>query len=384
MQILDPEKTRLIKQYLRENPRGMNISAIASKTGLNRNLVAKYLDLLTISGLVEMQNYGVSKTYFLSHRVPISTLLEFTSDYIITFDADLQITQVNDRLLSLLGKTREMLIGRSLYEIEDPFLKHLPAEELHEDLHKTGEKIREMSYLFDKDERHFRMKQIPAVFDDGTRGFTCILEDTTIKHQAEEAREQYISQLEFFSRKLQDFMEVPPSSGLYQAIGAGLDELIPNSIIIVNLYDPQSKGLLFEAIYGERGIEFFKRCRECGFTWKAEQAYDLVSGFLRSGKIYQMPGKLHYASFQLISPDDCIKIETEFKVENFYSIGLIWRGFLLGNITIILKKDSQPINIPLVETYARAASITLQRHIAEERLHKNPDPDNPSSWAPGM
>ncbi|PKL58363.1 MAG: histidine kinase, partial [Methanomicrobiales archaeon HGW-Methanomicrobiales-5] len=44
-----------IKQYLKWNPRGMTISDVSSKLHVNRNLVSKYLDMLLISGQVDMQ-----------------------------------------------------------------------------------------------------------------------------------------------------------------------------------------------------------------------------------------------------------------------------------------------------------------------------------------
>jgi len=61
----------------------MTISDLATKMDTNRNLVAKYLDLLLISGQVEMEVVGAAKVYFLSHRVPMSSVLEFSSDMVI-------------------------------------------------------------------------------------------------------------------------------------------------------------------------------------------------------------------------------------------------------------------------------------------------------------
>ena len=64
--------------------------------------MARYLDMLLISGQVEMQVIGAAKVYFLSHRVPISAMLEFSSDYVIVLDTEQRIIQVNEKVLSLL------------------------------------------------------------------------------------------------------------------------------------------------------------------------------------------------------------------------------------------------------------------------------------------
>jgi predicted transcriptional regulator len=77
MAVLDQERGNLIKQMLKWHPRGMTISNLTTKMKLNRNLVAKYLDMLLISGQVEMMTVGVAKVFFLSQRVPVSAMLEF-------------------------------------------------------------------------------------------------------------------------------------------------------------------------------------------------------------------------------------------------------------------------------------------------------------------
>ena len=50
MGILDQEKVDKIKRLLKWHQRGMTISDLASEMKINRNLVAKYLDMLLIAG----------------------------------------------------------------------------------------------------------------------------------------------------------------------------------------------------------------------------------------------------------------------------------------------------------------------------------------------
>ena len=78
--ILDQEKIARIKNLLKFKPKGMSISDISHSLKMNRNSVAKYLDLLLVSGQVEMRSYGTAKIYFLSQRVPLSAMLSFSSD----------------------------------------------------------------------------------------------------------------------------------------------------------------------------------------------------------------------------------------------------------------------------------------------------------------
>ena len=72
----------LIKKILQENPKGMTVTDISRKIKINRNSVAKYLDIMRISGHVEMITFGPAKVFFPSRRVPISNMLNYTSDFI--------------------------------------------------------------------------------------------------------------------------------------------------------------------------------------------------------------------------------------------------------------------------------------------------------------
>jgi len=68
----------LIKKILTENPKGMTVTDISRKIKINRNSVAKYLDIMRISGQVEMITFGPAKVFFPSRRVPILNMLNYT------------------------------------------------------------------------------------------------------------------------------------------------------------------------------------------------------------------------------------------------------------------------------------------------------------------
>src|SRR5208283_3968898 len=111
MAVIDQERVNRIKQVLKWNPRGMTISDLTKKLQINRNLIAKNLDMLVISGQVEMQPVGAAKVYFLSQRVPVSSMLEFSSDLVIMIDRDQKIIFVNEQVPALLDMHREALVG---------------------------------------------------------------------------------------------------------------------------------------------------------------------------------------------------------------------------------------------------------------------------------
>ena len=186
MVVLDQERVDLIKKHLRWNPRGLTISDLSSKMDLNRNLVAKYLDMLLVSGQVEMEVLGTAKVYYLSHRVPISAMLEFSSDYVIMLDSEQRVIQVNEPVLKLLDTKRDSLLGKKPDEINNPFFNCLPFFEPDNTEQVADNAITETSVMLNGETYHFRVKQVQTAFEDGTKGLTFIIEDITAKKTFEE------------------------------------------------------------------------------------------------------------------------------------------------------------------------------------------------------
>jgi PAS domain S-box-containing protein len=186
MGVLDQEKVDKIKRVLKWHQRGMTISDLASEMKINRNLIAKYLDMLLISGQVEMQVIGAAKVYFLSRRVPISALLEFSSDLVIVFDNDQRILQVNEQVPLLLETGKEALVGKTIQEFDHPFIRTLEESWTARGPHEKGDSVSDVNCTIRDEERHFRVKQVPTAFEDGSDGLTFIVEDITSRKKYEE------------------------------------------------------------------------------------------------------------------------------------------------------------------------------------------------------
>jgi PAS domain S-box-containing protein len=208
MGVLDQGKVDRIKHLLKMHPKGLTISDLSSKMKMNRNLMAKYLDMLLISGQVEMNTIGSAKVYHLSHLIPISAMLEFSSDLVIMLDDQQRILQVNVPVLSLLKTNKEGLLGRSIAEIENPLFDTLKAGG-----NESEKEVAEARCVMKGEEHAFHIKRVPTAFEDGSHGTTLILEDITarIKYQEmleeREARYREIveDQPELICRFLPDF-----------------------------------------------------------------------------------------------------------------------------------------------------------------------------------
>jgi PAS domain S-box-containing protein len=186
MGVLDQEKVDKIKRILKWHQRGITISDLASEMKINRNLVAKYLDMLLIAGQVEMQVIGAAKVFFLSRRVPISALLEFSSDLVIVFDSDQRILQVNEQVPVLLETAKEALVGKTIHELDNPFIRALQASWTAHNPREKGESVSDLDCTIRGEVCHFRAKQVPTAFEDGSDGLTFIVEDITTRKKYEE------------------------------------------------------------------------------------------------------------------------------------------------------------------------------------------------------
>ena len=179
------KEIKRIQQVLKENPKGMTVTDIARCINTNRNSVAKYLDIMRISGLVEMITFGPAKVFFPSRRVPVTDLLHYTSDYILVFDDDLKITFVNETLLRFLDEKNEDIIGQNIDTISFDFIDNTLSLALNEALEGKGG-IQESAFSDDDQGLYLKIKIIPTTFETGGNGVTLIMKNITHQRRVQE------------------------------------------------------------------------------------------------------------------------------------------------------------------------------------------------------
>jgi PAS domain S-box-containing protein len=143
---------------------------------------------MRISGLVEMITFGPAKVYFPSKRVPISNMLNYTSDCVLVIDRNQKIAMVNNSFLEFINSEREQIIGQSINYTFLPVIneeKNITSE-IKDAI--DGKKInKEMILQKNKEEIHFKIKIIPTTFEDGKNGAAIILKNVTQQKLAEKA-----------------------------------------------------------------------------------------------------------------------------------------------------------------------------------------------------
>ncbi len=185
------KEIKRIETILKENPKGMTVTDIARSISINRNSVAKYLDIMRISGHVEMITFGPAKVFFPARRVPVTDLLHFTSDYILVFDEDLKITFVNETLLRFLDETNENIIGQAIDQLSFGFIDNTLSLALNEALQGKGG-IQESTFSDEKEGLHFKIKVIPTTFEAGGNGVTLIMKNITHQRRVQELLKDWV------------------------------------------------------------------------------------------------------------------------------------------------------------------------------------------------
>jgi len=198
-----------ITNLLRAHPRGMTITDISLSLHLNRNSVAKYLEILVTSGQVEKRRIGRAKLYSLSQRVPVSAMLNLSTDMILILDEHARIWYANDNLLAFEGRDCSDVIGRDLDEVRllifsDPEVRARLGSP------SNGQEYRkEMALKRGEDTSFFTISLVSTIFEDGSQGITVIVEDITERKKAEVSLKE---QLQF----LQELLDRIPTPVFYK------------------------------------------------------------------------------------------------------------------------------------------------------------------------
>jgi PAS domain S-box-containing protein len=193
-----------IKEILKKTPRGMSVTEIARALNKNSHTVGRYLDILHISGHLEMRSYGKAKVFSLASRVPLDTVLGFSHDLVIVLDKDLRVVRINDEFLRMIQANRGDVVGRNISFL--PFADHCAEALLVQitDSLKKQASDQEIKLGSETDCRFFHQKNIPTVFEDGGQGTTVILENITAQKSAELALRASEEQFRLMAENIRD------------------------------------------------------------------------------------------------------------------------------------------------------------------------------------
>lgn len=184
----EEETLEKILKIIRFKSKGMTITELSRQTGIHRNSIAKYLQILLASGKVDIQLIGNAKIYTIAKRVPISSMMDCTTDLILIINKEKKIVNVNSNFLEFFDLKKDDLFLEKYDRIENPILENEEILELISKGIEDGEKASLEIFLeYNNREYDLYINIISMVLDGGGKGIVLRIQDFTESMIAERA-----------------------------------------------------------------------------------------------------------------------------------------------------------------------------------------------------
>ncbi|WAI00963.1 PAS domain-containing protein [Methanogenium organophilum] len=169
-----------IQNVLKFKSRGMTITEISHVTSTHRNSIAKYLQILLALGKVDLRVIGNAKVYTLSHRIPVSSLLNCSPDLIVLLNQERKIVQANDSYLKFFHYNANDVLNQEIYEKTFPIISDKSLIPFIDNSFEKGDiDSIKMNLTHDNKKYDFFIKYIPSALEGGDYGLIIIIKDIT-------------------------------------------------------------------------------------------------------------------------------------------------------------------------------------------------------------
>jgi len=176
-----------IISILSDHSRGLGLQEISDYLGKNRNTVSKYLDVLLAQGRIQMKRYGPAKVFFLTAGVPVTSLINYSSDCIFVLDQNFEIVNINESAKNhaCTGNNHDNLIGENFFNVVNIHTLRVDNRQISDLLDQVldgkffdfpviyvGKKLR-------NGVRHINLRLYPAILKDGGIGIAVVIQNIT-------------------------------------------------------------------------------------------------------------------------------------------------------------------------------------------------------------
>jgi len=368
--LVDTEVLQHIRTLLAQNRRGMTTREIGERLGIHRNSVAKDMDLLRAQGEVEIAHFGNTRVFFPARRLPVSALLNLSSDLVCMVDESEHLLSANPKFHDFFGLDGGDVSGKSISEIRagaegttslsDLFGGLITGDEVVRDLTLNKEAQGSPAYPC-----YLRARGIPTVFDDGTPGTTILIEDLT-------AERTYLKNLEFLVRTSADLADMGDEVDIYQYIAEQVYALQPGSIVSVASLDPDGTVITVRGVAGSpEDLAMVTRIfgpEHTSMQLPFEQE-PVARERLMAKALLEAPS-LSSLFFHHVPMEILHRFAEEFSFGTGFAIGCACRGGLYGDVAIFLKKAHALRNSDVIEAFIAQAAVALQRRHMREKLRE--------------
>ncbi|WP_317136813.1 PAS domain S-box protein [Methanochimaera problematica] len=343
-----------ILNILKNNPRGMSLKQISAAIGMNRVTVARYLDILRTSGKIDMEPYGQAKVYYLSHRVPVSAMLDYTPGPVVVIGNDKRIIYANSPFQKFFEKSFDEIEGFCLFDvIPEDALSDVLVSGINSPLYDKGMSD-EVWIKKDGKDFCFLMKMLPTVFENGYPGLTLLFENITGK------------------KRIEEIVRIQRDLAFKLSAARSYDEALPMALRVgIDILDMDS-GIIY--LLDERTGEFTNYCSEglgkefLSFFDTLDQNSEFFEVISNGGVIYSQDPFTDFLSEKKIST---IKNEG---LKNFAIVPITDDGAIVGTFHLCSHRISEVRyneRMKGFETMASHVGNTISRIRTQDKLKKS-------------
>ncbi|HJJ56199.1 MAG TPA: PAS domain S-box protein, partial [Methanocorpusculum sp.] len=224
-----------------------------------------YMDILLVSGRVEMRTFGKAKIYYQSQRLPVSSILNVSSEMVIVIDKNLKIIQANKSILSFLSTTQDKLIGSYIYKGPAKiFFSDLVADQIHQ-IKSDNTTIHDEIKIFRNNQEYYIEQRVyPTVLATGQPGYTIINDDITDRVCAERALKSSEEMFRQLVETVQDCIWSVDENSVIKYISPQIED--------ISGYTP-------DELIGKRFTDFMPEGAGKRFSWELSAELSRNSGF---------------------------------------------------------------------------------------------------------
>lgn len=365
----DPQVVEQIKGLLGQNRKGITLTDIGLSLNMHRNSVSKYMGILEARGEVESSSFGNTRVFYPTKRLPLSSLLQITSDLVCMVDKSKYITNANPGFYDFFGIGEKDIQGKTIDEIrttlcDNPLLMDIFSVFLGEEEVISETTISKIENGCQMRNFHFRVKAIPTTFEDGASGTTLWMEDVT-------SEREHTKNLEFLARTSAELADMSEDADIYRYIVDRIRELEPGCFIGVSAIDMEEKTATLMSVTADpedlRYVEKQLHQDLEGYSFNLNIEPDAEISLSRKVLI-EIP-KLYHLLFQQFPEPVTDEIEEHLSLGKSYCMGCVCRNGLYGGVALKLK-GSELTHKETIEAFLNQAALALQRRYMKEKLRR--------------
>jgi PAS domain S-box-containing protein len=309
-------------------------------------------------------------------------LFETAQDGILLLDTETQlVTDLNPRIVKMLGYTYDEILGKYLWEIEPfrniPLIKIVISNEVFNkeyarfvDLPLTNKNGDSINVEFTSNRYRVNGKIV----------IQCNLRDITEKRQLEKLEQKRIQQSNLIGETSKRLNQMESEIEISAFLSSTLKKVIGQGYVLVSLFDESQTNLVVRAAEGFQDEGLVNSVLRLIGSDPREQKFSLKDmtseevALFRSGKLELLPGGLYCLLTRKYPEAVCNIMERLLNIRFTYTIGFVHHDRHVGGLMILCNsQETIEENKEIIEAIVAQAAAVINRCQTESILRKNED-----------